>query len=340
MGAAHQRRAVPVPGLLLLLPALACGGAVPGGGDAGPISLARCPTSGPGGLVTAGTCSVFTPAAAGADPAGQNAIRPHYAVEPSGAASGQLVLLLNGSGGSPGQLVVDPTRNLLDAAAEGAHHVLALSYRSDQAVALLCAGRPDCYGPTRNTLVTGKFTSGADSSLADIRVDEGIVPRLAAALGALVAARPGAGWGAFLASRGGAAASQGIAWERIIVSGHSQGGGHAAYLAKLFPVMRVVQFSSTCDAPGGTPAPWTAADSGWVTSPAAAFFGFSAPTTFTGGVPSGGDLNCPYHLAVWRNLGMDLSRQADDAAGCAGVGSHGASIVCSVNYPRWVALFR
>lgn len=332
MGSAHR--------LFLLLPALACGGgAVPGSGDAGPTSLARCPTSGPGALVTGGTCSVFTPAAAGADPAGQNATRPNYAVEPAGAPSGQLVLILNGSGGSPGQLVLDPARNLLNAAAESGHHVLAVAYRSDQAVALLCAGRPDCFGPTRNTLITGAYTSGADSSLADIRADEGIVSRLTAALRALADARPGSGWASFLSSPPGGGAPERIAWERIIVSGHSQGGGHAAYLAKLYPVMRVVQFSSTCDAPGGTPAPWTAADSGWATSPASAFFGFSAPTLFTAGLPTAGDLNCPYHLAVWNHLGMDPSRQQDDATVCAGIGPHGASILCSVNYPRWVALF-
>jgi hypothetical protein len=88
------------------------------------------------------------------------------------------------------------------------------------------------------------------------------------------------------------------------------------------------------------PAPWTAADSGWVTSPAAAFYGLSAPTVFTGDDPTGGDLNCPYHLAVWQALGMDPSRQADDAATCAVGTPHGAPIACSANYPRWVALFQ
>ena len=208
MGSCHHRRPVPVCRFLLLVPALACGGvAVPGSGDAGPISLGRCPTSGPGAVVTGGTCSLFTPAAAGADPAGQNATRPNYAVEPSRAPSGQLVLILNGSGGSPGQLLLDPTHNLLNAAAESGHHVLALAYRSDQAVAVLCAGRSDCFGPTRNTLVSGAYTSGADSSLADIRADEGIVPRFAAALGALAAARPGGGWASFLSNGSGGPAA-------------------------------------------------------------------------------------------------------------------------------------
>ena len=75
-------------------------------------------------------------------------------------------------------------------------------------------------------------------------------------------------------------------------------------------------------------------------SPAAVFFGFSAPTTFTDGVPTGGDLNCPYHLAVWQNLGMAPSRQADDAVVCGGINPHAASILCTANYPRWVALFQ
>ena len=41
-----------------------------------------------------------------------------------------------------------------------------------------------------------------------------------------------------------------------------------------------------------------------------------------------GDLNCPYHLVVWQNLGMPRSQQAD------------ASIFCGSNYSRWVVLFR
>jgi hypothetical protein len=77
-----------------------------------------------------------------------------------------------------------------------------------------------------------------------------------------------------------------------------------------------------------------------MTSPATAFFGLSAPTVFTNGVPTGGDLNCPYHLAVWQNLGMEASHQADDATPCAGIDPHVVPIFCSANYPKWVSLFR
>ena len=250
-------------------------------------------------------------------------------------------MLLNGSGSSPSQLMIDPNRNLFASALESGNHVLAVAYRSDVSLIQMCGStRPDCYGASRNTLVTGVFAPGADSSLADMREDEGIVARIDQALRTLATARPQAGWDAFIGTAPAARPADRIAWQRIIASGHSQGGGHAAYLGKLFPLIRVVQLSSTCDAPAGVPAPWTAADSVWVTSPAAAFFGFSAPTVFTNGLPTGGDLNCPYHVAVWQNLGMPSSHQADDGATCAGIDPHVGPIFCSSNYPRWVELFR
>jgi hypothetical protein len=237
-------------------------------------------------------------------------------------------------------MMIDPNRNLFVAALESGNHVLAIAYRSDVAVVTMCGNRPDCYGASRSTMVSGVFAAGADSSLADVREDEGIIQRIDQALRALAAARPQAGWDAFIARPAATTPADRIAWPRIIASGHSQGGGHAAYLGKLFPLSRVVQFASTCDAAAGVPAPWTAAASGWMTSPAAAFFGFSAPTVFTNGAPTGGDLNCPYHLAVWQNLGMAASRQDDDATVCAGIDPHPAAILCGANYPRWVALFR
>ncbi len=335
---ASAKRALPLVGLSL---ALGCGDPVtPSGAAIGAAGLQACPTSGAGAVVSVGSCWVFSPALAGASPLGQNASRLNYAVEPSGSARRSLVVLLNGSGSTPAELTFDPAQNLFVAAAASGNHVLAVAYRSDVAVVTMCRDRPECYGASRSTLVNGVFAPDADASLANIREDEGIVSRIDQALRALVAARPNAGWGAFVASPAAAAPADRIAWSRIIASGHSQGGGHAAYLAKQFPVMRVVQVSSTCDAAAGVPAPWTVAGSGWAASPAAVFFGFSAPTIFTDGLPTGGDLNCPYHSAVWQNMGMLSSRQADDAVTCAGFGPHPAAIVCPANYPRWVTLFQ
>src|SRR4249920_2082329 len=83
---------------------LGCGSpAAPSAGGMGPVAMRPCPTSGPGGVTSAGACWVFPPASAGASPLGQNASRPNYALEPP-SARGTLVVLLNGSGSSPSQL--------------------------------------------------------------------------------------------------------------------------------------------------------------------------------------------------------------------------------------------
>jgi hypothetical protein len=188
-------------------------------------------------------------------------------------------------------------------------------------------------------LVTGALAAGAPRSLSNIRADEGIVARIDLALRALIASRPGQGWEQFIAHPDRSAPAERIDWSRVMVSGHSQGGGHAAYLGKLFPVARVVQLSSTCDEVMGTPAPWTAASGTWATAPSTSFVGFSAPTTFTNGNPSSGDTICGYHLAVWQNMGLSAQNQHDDAAGCGAQNTHGASIGCVDNYPRWASLF-
>jgi hypothetical protein len=47
-------------------------------------------------------------------------------------------------------------------------------------------------------------------------------------------------------------------WSQIAVSGHSQGGGHAAMIAKIRLVARVVMFSSVTDSLQGASVPWVA----------------------------------------------------------------------------------
>lgn len=173
-----------------------------------------------------------------------------------------------------------------------------------------------------------------------MRADEGIVQRLDAALQLVAAARPGKGWDQYLASPADPDVTKRIAWSKVTAAGHSQGGGHAAFLARLYPLHRVVQLSSTCDAVNTVPAPWTDAAGPWALSPATAFVGFAAPTTFTGGMPTSGDTICPYHFKVWQNMGLDPSRMHDDAATCGMAGNtHSAAINCTDNYDAWGTLF-
>lgn len=300
-----------------------------------------CPTAGKGGIVAPAACFVFTPADAGASATGVNATQNEYALEPAGSAQGALVVQLNGSNGSPAGQIHDPQKNYYNAAASAGFHVIGLAYRSGEAIGKLCTGMPACFGPTRKSVVLGKFENGAAAALSDIQPDEGIVSRLEHALRLLAKDAPNAGWDQFLIGSD-ADPTKNIAWDKVIASGHSQGGGHAAFLGQMFALRRVVQLSSTCDQVLGTPAPWTDAKATWATSPKTAFVGFAAPTTFDGnGKPTGGDTTCPLHYADWQNMGMDPKNMHDDAATCGSMGdTHGASVGCTDNYPRWAGLLQ
>jgi hypothetical protein len=62
-------------------------------------------------------------------------------------------------------------------------------------------------------------------------------------------------------------------WKRVIVAGHSQGAGHAAFIGKLFRVDRVLMFSGPQDYLDdlGEPAPWQARNGA---TPPSRFFAF------------------------------------------------------------------
>lgn len=307
--------------------------------DAGIVTLDACPTTGMGAIHAPGPCFVLTPQDAGSSSAGDNATVDHYALEPAGTARGVLVVFLNASLASPARQVGDPDTSFYGTLAAAGFHVLALSYRSTAVVGAICRDDAACFGPTRRAIVLGTVEPGAATSLADMREDEGVVFRLDGALAVLARARPSAGWDAFSNAAGADPATR-IVWSSVIATGHSQGGGHAAMLGQLFGLRRVVQLSSTCDAVGATPAPWTAASETWATPPGTSFVGFAAETTFAAdGTAITGDLICPSHRAVWDNMGMDPSRQHDDALVCPTGGAHNASIGCTLNASRWAALF-
>lgn len=281
-------------------------------------------------------CFAVLPPETGADPAGANATAAHYVLEPVSGGDGKLVLFLNGSGGSPAGAIGDVQKNVYTAGIAEGHQVIALSYRSGDAVGALCVGADACFLPTRTTLVTGSYQAGAAKQVKDILPSEGIHARLELLLQYLVAADPAGAWGTFLGAGG-----KGIAWDHVIVSGHSQGGGHAALLGKLHPVARVVAFSSPCDAVNGTPASWLHGDNTWASLPVDKMMGFSALTEFNdAGTAISGDTTCTAHAAVWNDLGLSAANKHDDAILCAQSTGHGATIGCAENFPMLRALYR
>lgn len=318
------------------------GSAATGGGSSttdGGHFFSNCPTTGTGAIAPVGPCSFFTPAEAGANPAGVNADQDNYAIEPPVTPLGQLVVYLPASLAWPARQVPDPTTNFYNTAASLGFHSLALSYRNDSVLGISCKQNDGgvtesnaCFDGTRKTIVTGVAAPGAPTTLANsIMLDEGIVARLDAALRYLIKNRPGAGWDQFLANPSAPTAEARIAWSKIIAAGHSQGGGHAAYLAKLFAISRVLQFSSTCDVVATGPAQWTSSTDTWATSPATRFEGLGNDK----------DSICPWHVAIWQNMGMATASQHDDAVNCKNASyAHECTVFCTENADKWKSMLQ
>jgi hypothetical protein len=288
------------------------------------------------------TCLNFTPIDTGEPSAGENAGDPHWALRPaSGAAPSTLVLFLVGSGGHPkGPVEAGPQHNFYDAAVQDGRAVLGLAYANVDSVGSLCGGQDACFEPTRTSILLGVTQPG---SAIQVTIDEGVADRMVKALRYLEAGDPQGNWTQFLVTEDPSVAPEkAIAWPKIIVSGHSQGGGHAALLGKLFPVLRVVQLSSPCDNVDGTAATWTNGQLGtWATDPTT-FYGLAAPTYFgPDGVAYAGDMTCRYHATVWANLGMRDDYQNDDAETCGDMGdTHDDSLKCKDNWPNWLSLLQ
>lgn len=147
--------------------------------------------------------------------------------------------------------------------AQWGYHAISLDYENN-VIAVSCAHSMDkeCFGRYRQAIVTGAAVS------SKIKVDpaNSILNRFQKLLVYLVQHDHGDGWSQFL--------SHGKpVWSHIIVAGHSQGAGHAPYIAKLYRVDRVLMFSGPQDYLDNLhqPAPWLAQKSA---TPPSRFFAF------------------------------------------------------------------
>ena len=133
------------------------------------------------------------------------------------------------------------------------YYAISIDYENNViAVAIAHSLAPAAFDHYRNAIVTGapvsdKVKVGAANSVLNH------FQKLLAYLGEHD--RNG-GWNEFL--------TNGVpVWNRIIVAGHSQDFGHAAYIGKMFNVDRVLMFSGSQDYMDSVdkPAPWQAGDS-------------------------------------------------------------------------------
>src|SRR5690348_5844088 len=146
---------------------------------------------------------------------------PHYIWVPANPPSAQprMMLLLAGTGGRPADAQLIGRL----AAAQG-YSVVALMYPDDLAVVNACADdpAPDCMALMREEIILGSSVS------PHVAVDlpNSISGRLRDLVQLLAARFPDEGWTRFLDAGE-------LRWSAIAVGGLSQGGGHAAYIAKI-----------------------------------------------------------------------------------------------------------
>lgn len=144
-------------------------------------------------------------------------------------------------------------------AANQGFHSIGLMYPNVPTVGSFCTNNSDlsCFEKVRREIIEGVDYSNEIS----IAFNEGIHNRIKKLITYLSANFPNENWEQYLDDNGE------VVWEKIIVSGHSQGGGHAAVMAKYFPLKRALCFSSPKDWNNtiGNPPPWLSS-SNWFTS--------------------------------------------------------------------------
>lgn len=171
---------------------------------------------------------------------------PHIAVyDPLIASNHRLVVFLVGTGAkAESSLTVDT------AFARWGYRAVSLDYENT-VLAASCVHSTDmaCFDDYREAIVTGAPVSAKIS----VNRDNSILNRLQKLLVYLVQHDPEGGWGEFVVDGQ-------PDWSRIVIAGHSQGSGHAAYIGKLYRVDRVLMFSGPQDYLEGfdKPAPWQA----------------------------------------------------------------------------------
>ncbi|MDQ3133100.1 MAG: IPT/TIG domain-containing protein [Acidobacteriota bacterium] len=157
----------------------------------------------------------------------------HYvSLNRSVAQKNQLFLFFPGTGG-----VAFNYQQVNNTAADLGFHAVNLTYPNDEAVNTLCGGlntNLDCYGNVRL-----ETKDGVDrSNLVSVNRANSIENRLIKLLIYLRNTAPNQDWGQFLLN------DNSINWSKIITSGHSQGGGHAAIIGRYHSVVRVVMFAA------------------------------------------------------------------------------------------------
>jgi hypothetical protein len=165
------------------------------------------------------------------------AVPNFVALDTAVPSNSELLVFFPGTGGQP-----DCCQLLLKEAAQLGFHTIGLTYENTQAVATICRNNLTCYATVRQN----EFDGTDASAYSNVAPAQSISDRLVDMLGYLAKTYPSQGWASFLS--GGQ-----VNWNLVVVAGHSQGGGDAAYIAKIEKVEGVIMLSSDVDSTSTTP---------------------------------------------------------------------------------------
>lgn len=166
-------------------------------------------------------------------PGAGNRLLHHLVAKDPGRTNGYLYLHLAGSGGLP-----ENSQRIADIAAGMGFSVVSLAYPNWPSVQELTGASGDLQaaGALRRERLFGDDAS----PLAAVDPANSVAGRLTSLLSHLAARYPDEGWQHFLAL------GQPY-WDRIVVGGHSQGAGHAAFLSQEVPLAGVLMFGGPGD---------------------------------------------------------------------------------------------
>ena len=200
-------------------------------------------------------------------------ISPNLAHLPTSAALGRLAVILPGTSAGTANF-----GELTSTMRQAGYHVIVLRYSNALGTSAACpdAGAltdPDCFRSFRSEVTFGAGIQDPeggthDHPIATVSVSSSVLNRLMKLLDRLHVIAPAAGWDQFQQRTGGACdvvdptyGGCALNWGSVTVIGHSQGSGVGLYLAKFFPIERLVMLSGSYDAyslGGGSflPASW------------------------------------------------------------------------------------
>ena len=213
------------------------------------------------------------------DPEINVALDEHLVRVAEGRQNGRLLVFLASSRVAP-----STAETFQQEAALLGYRVIGLSYPNTPGLASFCPASADpqsCYENVRLQVITGQPQTG----FVSVNEANSIDNRLLSLLVYLDAAYPDEAWSQFL--NGG-----GVKWHKIAVAGHSQGAGHAAMIAQLRLVDRVIMLSGVTDGVGLMAARWVTPGA----TPADRYYGLAHARDAQ---------FLPYDRANWTALGLD-----------------------------------